>query len=197
MMFNHVWGLLTHPGREFQQISQEKETVSHLYTRYILLMAAIPVICSFIGTTYFGWMFGDGQVVKVMPIIAIYIGIVFYGMLLAAVAIVGKVIHVMARRYHQRPDLSQCIIFAGYTATPMFLSGIVALYPLVWMCLLAGIIGLCYCAYLLYSGIPAFLNVDRSEGFIFSSSTLAIGILVLEALLGLTVLLWGYGAHFW
>lgn len=197
MMFNHVWGLLAHPGREFQQISQEKQTVTQLYTSHILQMAAIPVICSAIGTIYFGWMLGDGQIIKVMPVTALYIGIVFYLMLLAAVVIVGKVIHWMARRYQQSPNLSQCIIFAGYTATPMFLSGIIALYPMVWLCLLAGIIGLCYCAYLLYSGIPSFLNIDRSEGFIFSSSTLAIGILVLEALLGLTVLLWGYGSHFW
>ncbi|WP_159567490.1 Yip1 family protein [Budvicia diplopodorum] len=196
-MFNHVWGLLAHPDREFQQISQRKETITHLYSSYILQMAAIPVICSAIGTTYFGWMLGEDRVIQIMPVTALYIGVVFYLMLLVAVAIVGKVIHWMAHRYQQNPSLSQCIIFAGYTATPMFLSGIVALYPLVWLCLLAGIVGLCYCAYLLYSGIPAFLHIDHNEGFIFSSSTLAIGILVLEALLGLTVLLWGYGSHFW
>ncbi|MBK5072529.1 YIP1 family protein [Budviciaceae bacterium CWB-B4] len=196
-MFNHVWGLLAHPGREFQQISQEKETVSHLYTRNLLVLAAVPVVCSFIGTTQFGWMVGDEPPVKVSLFTAAYIAIIFYGMLLAAVAVVGRIIHLMARRYAQSPSLERCIIFAGYTATPMFLSGLVAVYPLVWLCLLAGIIGLCYCAYLLYSGIPTFLNIDRSEGFIFSSSTLALGILVLEALLAITVLMWGYGSHFW
>ncbi|AKJ43803.1 Yip1 family protein [Pragia fontium] len=196
-MFNHVWGLLTHPGREFQQISQEKETLSHLYTRNLLVLAAIPVVSSFIGTTQFGWMLNDIPPMKVSMFTAGYIAIIFYAMLLAAVVLVGQVIYRLARRYEQRPSLERCIIFAGYTATPMFLSGLVALYPLVWLCLLAGIIGLCYCAYLLYSGIPTFMNIDRSEGFIFSSSTLAIGVLVLEALLAITVLLWGYGAHFW
>ncbi|EIR02767.1 putative membrane protein [Yersinia pestis PY-05] len=47
----------------------------------------------------------------------------------------------------------------------------------------------------MYLGIPTFLDIDRQEGFIFSSSTLAIGVLVLELLLGLTVLLWGYGSR--
>mgnify|MGYP006962102067 CR=1 FL=1 len=47
--------------------------------------------------------------------------------------------------------------------------------------------------YLLYLGIPSFLNINKEEGLSFSSSTLAIGVLVLEVLLAITVILWGYG----
>ncbi|MEO2937045.1 hypothetical protein ACSYT3_20260, partial [Escherichia coli] len=50
-----------------------------------------------------------------------------------------------------------------------------------------------YTGYLLYLGIPSFLNINKEEGLSFSSSTLAIGVLVLEVLLALTVILWGYG----
>ena len=66
-------------------------------------------------------------------------------------------------------------------------------YPLVWLCALIGTIALCYTGYLLYLGVPTFLNINKEEGLSFSSSTLAIGVLVLEALLALTVILWGYG----
>ncbi len=48
--------------------------------------------------------------------------------------------------------------------------------------------------YLLYLGIPSFLNIHKEEGLSVSSSTLAIGVLVLEVLLALTVILWGYGS---
>ena len=85
------------------------------------------------------------------------------------------------------------MVFAGYVATPLFLSGIVALYPLVWMCALVGTIALCYTGYLLYIGIPGFLNINRDEGTSFAGSTFAIGVLVLEVLLAATVILWGYG----
>ncbi|VTM57519.1 inner membrane protein YohC [Klebsiella pneumoniae] len=37
---------------------------SHHYTHHVLLMAAVPVICAFIGTTQLGWNFGDGTVIK-------------------------------------------------------------------------------------------------------------------------------------
>lgn len=69
-----------------------------------------------------------------------------------------------------------------------------ALYPLVWLCALVGTVALFYTGYLLYLGIPSFLNINKEEGLSFSSSTLAIGVLVLEVLLlALTVILWGYG----
>ncbi|ERK09648.1 putative membrane protein [Serratia fonticola AU-P3(3)] len=193
-MVNHVWGLLTHPNVELKQIKSENESVSHLYTHHVLLMALIPVVSAFIGTTQLGWLSGQGQAIRLDMFTAFYTAVAFYLLMLAGVAIMGKVIHWMARRHESRPSLHLCMVFAGYVATPMFLSGLVALYPVVWLCLFVGIIGLAYSGYLLYLGIPHFLNIDRKEGFIFSSSTLAMGILLLELLLGLTVLMWGYGS---
>ncbi|WP_275286224.1 Yip1 family protein [Halomonas elongata] len=192
-MLTHVWGLLAHPNREWKQIKEERETLTHLYEHHVLLLAAIPVVCSYIGTTQVGWSLGGGTTIQLSYLDALGAGVVFYLVILAAVYAVGKVIRYMAKRYTSPPSQSQCIVFAGYVATPMFLSGIVAVYPLIWLCLLAGVIGLCYTAYLLYLGIPGFLNISKEEGFIVSSTTLAFGVLILEALLGMTVLLWGYG----
>ncbi|ELY3545144.1 YIP1 family protein [Cronobacter turicensis] len=190
---NHVWGLLSHPFREMQMIRRENETVSHHYTHHVLIMAAIPVLCAFIGTTQIGWDFGDGNVVKLSLFTGFYLAVLFYALMLAGVAIMGRVIWWMARDYPRRPSLAGCMVFAGYVATPLFLSGVVALYPLVWLCALAGTLALLYTGYLLYIGIPAFLNINQEEGLRFSGSTLAIGVLLLEVLLALTVLLWGYG----
>ncbi|HCH39495.1 MAG TPA: hypothetical protein DE191_08340 [Enterobacter sp.] len=190
---NHVWGLLSHPDREMQVIKRENETVSHHYTHHVLIMAAIPVICAFIGTTQFGWSFGENVVVPLSLSTGFYLAILFYGLMLAGVAVMGRVIWWMARNYPQRPSLARCMVFAGYIATPLFLSGIVALYPLVWLCALVGTVALFYTGYLLYVGIRTFLNINKEEGLNFSSSTLAIGVLLLEILLALTVILWGYG----
>ncbi|HBA2901836.1 TPA: YIP1 family protein [Escherichia coli] len=159
---SHVWGLFSHPDREMQVINRENETISHHYTHHVLLMAAIPVICAFIGTTQIGWNFGDGTILKLSWFTGLALAVLFYGVMLAGVA-------------------------------PLFLSGLVALYPLVWLCALVGTVALFYTGYLLYLGIPSFLNINKEEGLSFSSSTLAIGVLVLEVLLALTVILWGYG----
>ena len=193
-MLTHVWGLLVHPNREWKQIHDERETITHLYSHHVLEMALIPVVCAFIGTTQVGWDFGGGHTIQLNYLDAFFAGVAFYVAILVAVGFMGSVIHWMAQRYSNPPSRRRCIIFAGYVATPMFVGGIVALYPLVWLCLLAIIVGLCYSAYLLYLGIPNFLDIGAEEGFIVTGSTLGIGVLVLEALLGVTVLLWGYGA---
>lgn len=190
---NHVWGLLSHPNREMQEIKRENETVSHHYTHHVLIMAAIPVICAFIGTTQIGWNFGDGTFVQLSIFTGFYLGVLFYALMLAGVAVMGRVIWWMARNYPKRPSLARCMVFAGYVATPLFLSGVVALYPLVWLCVAVGAAALVYTGYLLYVGVPEFLNINQEEGMSFSSSTLAIGVLVLEVLLALSVILWGYG----
>jgi len=190
---NHVWGLIAHPNQEMRDIKQENESVSHHYTHHVLLMAAIPVICAFIGTTQLGWNLGEGQFVQLNMLTGIGLGILFYLVILGGVAVMGRVIHWMARNYPQRPSIQRCTVFAGYVATPLFMSGLVALYPLVWLCLLVGTLALVYTGYLLFVGIPVFLNIDKEESLRFSGSTLAIGVLVFEVLLALTVILWGYG----
>lgn len=190
---NHVWGLFSHPAREMQYIKSDNETVTHHYLHHVLLLAAVPVICAFVGTTLFGWNFGNGAVVRLTVATGLGLAVLFYALMLAGVAVMGRFIWWMARNYPLRPSWQRCMIFAGYVATPLFLSGIVALYPVVWLCALAGTLALCYTGYLLYVGIPAFLNINHDESMSFSSSTLAIGVLVLEVLLALTVILWGYG----
>jgi hypothetical protein len=192
-MLTHVWGLMAHPQREWKQMHDEHETVFHLYAHHVLILSAVPVVCSFIGTTQFGWGLGGERTIQLGLLDAFYAGIVFYLVILAAVWFMGSVIHWMAQRFVHPPNRRRCVKFAGYVATPMLLSGIVALYPIVWLCLLAGVIGLCWSGYLLYVGIPAFLDITDEQGFIVSSATLAIGVLVLEMLLAATVLLWGYG----
>lgn len=192
-MINHVWGLVHHPDKEWRDISNEHETISHLYTHHVLWLAAVPVVSTFIGTTQFGWTFGGEDSIKVSTQTGLGLGILFYALILTAVAMVGSLIHWMARQYPSRPSRHECIVFAGYIATPMFLSGVFAIYPVIWLCVLACIAGVCYTAYLLYSGTPSFLGISHQQGFIISSTTLAIGVLVLEALLAAVVLLWSLG----
>ncbi|SQJ18427.1 membrane protein [Salmonella enterica subsp. enterica] len=86
---NHVWGLFSHPDREMQVIKSENETVSHHYTHHVLLMAAIPVVCAFIGTTQIGWNFGDGNVLQLSLFTAFALAVLFYGVMLAGVAVDG------------------------------------------------------------------------------------------------------------
>ena len=87
---NHVWGLFAHPNREMSVIKSENETISHHYTHHVLLMAAVPVVCAFIGTTQLGWNFGDGTVIKLSMLTGLALAVLFYAVMLAGVGNISR-----------------------------------------------------------------------------------------------------------
>ncbi len=130
---SHVWGLFSHPDREMRVINRENETISHLHPPRFADGGDS-------GDLRLHWHytdcrnFGDGTILEVIWFTGLALAVLFYGVMLAGVAVMGRVIWWMARNYPQRPSLAHCMDFAGYVATPLFLSGLVALYPLVWLC---------------------------------------------------------------
>lgn len=192
-MIHHVWGLFTHPDQEWQEIRGEEESISHMYLTHVLILAAIPVVSAYIGTTQVGWTIGDGAPVMLTEASALQMTIMSYLAMLAGVAVMGAFIHWMARTYDASPSMAQCVVFAAYTATPLFVGGLAALYPNLWLAMFVGTAAVCYTAYLLYVGIPAFMNIPKDEGFMFSSSVLAVGLVVLVAMIAASVILWGFG----
>ncbi len=192
-MINHVWGLFTHPDQEWQEIRGEHESISHMYLSHVLILAAIPAVSAYIGTTQVGWSIGGGEAVRLTAGSALQMTILSYIAMLVGVAVMGAFIHWMARTYDANPSLSDCMVFAAYCATPLFIGGLAALYPNMWLSMAVGTAAVCYTAYLLYVGIPSFMNIPKDEGFMFSSSVLAVGLVVLVAIMATSVVMWGFG----
>ena len=192
-MIHHVWGLFTHPDEEWQEIRGEEESISHMYLTHVLLLAAIPAVCAYLGTTKVGWSIGNGAPVMLTEASALQMTVMTYLAMLAGVAVMGAFIHWMARTYDSNPNFTQCVVFAAYTATPLFIGGLAALYPHLWLAMVIGTAAICYTVYLLYVGIPTFMGIPEDEGFMFSSSVLAVGLVVLVAMIAASVILWGFG----
>ncbi|UVE16548.1 YIP1 family protein [Pseudomonas sp. LS44] len=192
-MIHHVLGLFTHPDQEWQEIRGEEESISHMYFTHVLILAAIPAVSAYIGTTQVGWTVGNGAPVMLTESSALQMTILTYLAMLAGVALMGAFIHWMARTYDASPSMAQCVVFAAYTATPLFIGGLAALYPNIWLAMAVGTAAICYTVYLLYVGIPTFMSIPEDEGFLFSSSVLAVGLVVLVAMIALSVILWGSG----
>jgi len=191
-MLGHVWGLLTNPQREWKAIRKERCTISHCYYSHVLILAAIPAIAGFIGTTYVGWSVAR-EAHKLTFQSALQISLLFYLTMLVAVFTVGKLIQWMGQTYGARQSLAQSISLAAYTATPLFLFGIMLVYPLLWLILLLGLPVLAYSVYLLYTGVPVMMGISRERGFLFASAVMAVGLVMLVGVLAATVILWDIG----
>lgn len=192
-MIQNVVGLFINPDRAWRTIKAREASIGPMYLAHVLVLAAIPAVSAYIGTTQVGWTIGTLEPVKLTQASALQMTFLTWLAMLAGVAVMGAFIHWMSRTYDSNPTLSECVIFAAYTATPLFIAGLSALYPNLWLAMTVGTAAICYTVYLLYQGIPIFMGIPKEEGFLFSSSILAVGLVVLVGMMATAVIFWGMG----
>lgn len=193
MLLIHAKGLLTQPKQEWESIRQENTSTGDLFRYYVLILAAIAPIAGLIGTTQIGWSFGIGNTVKLTFGSALKITVAYYFAILVAVVCIGKLVQWMSETYGSKVNLNLCMALAAYTATPLFLVGILQIYPVMWLNYVIGLPALAYTVYLLYLGTPIVMDIPSERGFLFASAILAVGLVALVGILAATVVLWGMG----
>ena len=192
-MLSHIFGLFINPKKEWQAIHDSACSVTKCYLSYVLILAAIPPVSGYFGTTIFGWQFGAGDPVRLTNESALLIAIAFYVVMLVGVFTMGWMIQWMGKTYGTEQPLSRTVTLAAYTATPLFLVGIFELVPILWLNFLIGLPALGYTVVLLYTGLPIMMGISEEKGFLFSSAVLAVGLVALVSMMVATAILWGYG----
>ena len=190
---SHALGLILHPKKEWQKISQEKNDVTGLLFGYVMIMALIGPAAGYYGTTTNGWQIGDADAIRLTHESALTISILYYIAVVVSVMGLGFMVRWMCRTYGGNSTLEQGVALSTYVATPIFLVGIVEIFPILWLNLMIGLAGLTYSVYLLYSGVPIMMKISEDKGFLMSSALLAIGMVALVSLLAITALMWGFG----
>ncbi|WP_207063674.1 Yip1 family protein [Motiliproteus sp. SC1-56] len=191
MILQHMFGVLSHPRDEWKLIREEHYSAIKCYGSHMVFLAAIPPLAAFIGTTQVGWSPVGNEFVKLTVGSALPIAIAFYFALLAGAGLMAWLIHWMEKTYGSRSSFDECMVLTAFTATPMFLAGLAALYPVLWFNVLVGMAGLAYTIYLLYTGVPVLMKIPEDRGFFFASSILMVGMILLVGMLAVTAILWG------
>lgn len=193
MSLGHAFGIMTHPDLEWESIRRENETLSKLYLSHILILALIPSVAGYYGTTQIGWSIAGGDPVKLTEGSALQLCVTLYFALLVGVAVIGKFIDFFAQTFGVDDKTPRGFILAAYTSTPLFLVGFIAAYPNLWVNMIGGMVAVAYAVYLLYEGIPILMKIPPERGFIFASSVVTVGLVMLVGLFALTVIFWSVG----
>ena len=193
MMLAHLFGLFSNPRKEWQNIRDEDCTIGKCYCSYVFILAAIPPVSGYFGTTLFGWEVGAREAIRLSPESALVIAIAYYLVMLIGVFSMGFMIHWMGKTYGTEQTLPRCISLAAYIATPMFMVGVFELLPVLWLNFVIGLPALAYTVYLLYTGVPIMMEIPEERGFLFSSAVLAVGMVALVSTLAASAILWGSG----
>lgn len=194
-MLHHAFGMLFRPGTEWRRVAAMPENSLNTLLIYPCILAAIPAVAWYYGTSQVGWtVAGDSDAIRLTPESARQLTLLFYFAMLGCIASVGYFIHWMAGTYGAQAGLARGIVTAGLTVTPLFVFGIVGVYPLLWLDLLLGVVAVSWSVYLLYLGIPIMMGIPEERGFLFSSAVVAVGLVILVSLMVATVLLWDLGS---
>ncbi|GIU02237.1 Yip1 family protein [Shewanella algidipiscicola] len=192
MILNHLMGLYTHPKEEWHTIEQNHEAVKSSLS-HVLLIALIPAICTYFASTSIGWDLGVSDPLFLTKTSALMMSISMYFGLIVGVFALAYLAFWMAKTFDATPSFTQALELAAYTATPLFMVGLAALYPSLWFMMVVGLAGLSYSVYLLYTGVPIIMNIPEEKGFIYASSVVTAGLVLLVALMASSIILWSLG----
>ena len=106
-MFGHIFGLLLDPQKQWKKIAALSDREIKKLLLYPIVMAALPAIAFYIGTTHYGWQVPGNDVTRLTPQSALPLSILFYVALMGAVVFIGWMIHWMSSTYEPAPSPSK------------------------------------------------------------------------------------------
>jgi len=180
-VFERVKDIFLKPRETWENISTEDSTIPELYRNYFILVAAVPVVASFIGRSLVGiYVPYSFRVVRLSFFGSLTVLICEYIFFLGSAWALGKAISFLAPRFDSESDDVKGVQIAMYTLTPFLAAGVLNLIPsLATLVILIGLYGL----YLLYVGLPIVMVTPKEK-----AKNYAI-VSILAALI-LAVLLW-------
>lgn len=177
--------ILLKPKAEWAVISAEPHTVQDLYTGYVMILAAIPAVASFIGFSLIGvssfmgtyrWPITNGITHMILQ----------YVLNLGWVYVLALIIDALAPNFGGEKNFMQALKVSAFSPTAMWLAGIFSIIPLLGI---LGIVGL-YSLYLLYTGLPLLMKTPEEKAMPYTVVVIIIAIvmgLIVGALSALVV----------
>ena len=192
MYFGHIAGILKDPKNEWALIEEEHYSAKTVFLTQISILAAIPAIALYIGVTQVGWSVAGQEPVRLASSSALGSAVLFYFAMWGAVAFIAACMHWMEKTYGGEVSLDVCLVLTTVTATPLFLSGISFLLPILWLNVAVAGAALVYSVYLLYSGTSRVMKIDEDRAFMFASSVLTVALCTLVGMLAASVIAWSH-----
>ena len=152
---DRVKNILLQPKLEWPVIANETHTVQGLYTQYVMILAAIPAVASFIGYSLLAL-----GVWRVPFAAGLAYMVISYVLTLGAVYVSALVIDALAPQFGGQRDFMEAFKVAAFAPTASWVAAIVTVIaPLA----IIAFVGTLYTLYLLYLGLPLLMKVPEDK----------------------------------
>jgi hypothetical protein len=168
-LIERVKAILLKPAETWPVIDAEPATVPSIYKDWLLIMAAIPAVCAFIGSSLVGVGFGFR--------IPIFYGletlVLTYVLSLVVAFVMALIVDALAPSFGGQKNQVAALKVVAYGSTASYVAGIFSLLPALS---LLGLIAACYSIYLIWLGLPVLMKCPKDKAAGYTVVVIIIGI---------------------
>ncbi len=171
-LIDRVQSILLRPKQTWPVIAAEGGDVASIYTSYILILAAIPAIASFVGLTLIGvGAFGVSYRVPILTgLVQMCVG---YVLSLVMVFVLALIVNALAPTFGGTKNQVQALKLVAYGSTAGFIGGIFSLIPMLGI---LGLVAACYSIYLIYTGIAVLMRCPPDKAGVYTTVVIVCAI---------------------
>jgi hypothetical protein len=167
--------LLT-PKTEWPVIAAEPDSVAHLYSNYILFIAAIPAIIQFLRSSFFGVSVPFLGTYRLSLGTGLANAVVSYAVALLMIYVVALIVDALAPSFHAEKNRVQALKTIAYAYTASAVASIIGIIP--HLAVIAALAGLVYAIYLLRVGLPFTMKCPDDSATGYTAVTIIAAIVV-------------------
>lgn len=183
-LVERVKAILMQPKSEWLVIEREPGDANYLFSNYVAILAAIPPVCAFIGTSIIG--IGTYRVGIFSGLIH---AVVIYVLSLAAVFVTAYIIDYLAGVFGGQKNFDNAMRVSAFAPTAAWLAGVFNIIPLLGI---LGLLGL-YSIYLLHTGIAALMKPPSDKAVIYTIVVIVCVIVIWFVIVGVLGAIFGFG----
>lgn len=163
--------LVFRPSAEWAAIAREPTSVDLMLRRYILPLAALAPIATFIGMQVFdrSWDPEHGYLVPPEQIFSAA-ATTFFG-IVGSIFALAAIMALIAPMYHCKRDFLAALKVSTHGAGPLLLSGVTLVLPAM---IVVSMVALCYTLFLYYVGTTTVLQVRKDQAEFIGISMLLL-----------------------
>ncbi len=171
-LVDRVKNILITPKTEWEVIKNEQTTTADLFTKYVMILALIPVLATFIGQSLIGISLGPFGSYKIPVSNGLIYAVVYYILSIVGVYLVAFIIDALAPSFGSTKNMDASLKVAVYSYTAAWIAGIFSIIPILGI---LGILGL-YSLYLMYLGLKIVKDTpqDKLVGYLVVVIIIAI-----------------------
>lgn len=179
-LVERVQSILLKPKATWPAIDAEPADVASLYKNYVMILALIPAVASFIGLSLVG-IGAFGMSFRVPVVSGLVNMIVGYVLSLVMVFVLALIIDAMAPTFEGTKSQIGALKLSAYASTAAFVGGIFSLVPALSA---IGALAALYGVYLLYTGLPVLMKCPPDKAIAYTA------VVVVCAIVGGFVIAW-------